>query len=443
MKKALVLCGGGSKGAYQMGVWQALNELNLKFDIVTGTSIGALNGVMYVQNKYDDCIDLWNNARNDTIMTTPISLEEPSIKASLKKMNDLIPFVRTYIEKKGADITPFKKMMEHYIEPEKVVNSDITFGVMTVSFPQFKPIPKVLNGANVDEVIPYVLASASCFPLFPVCKIGDLSLVDGGYYDNLPINFALELGATEIVAVDLNYAITHKEYLNKPFIKYIYPSWNLGSFFLFEEKAINDNKILGYNDAMKAYGKYDGFRYTFYREELDENLLKSFMIKVANVERIFNQKNLKSLDKTDEGSSIYKILEKYTNSSLNYKEYYLRALEVCAEFFKIDHLKLYTAALLKQLICDKLVSISLEDDELLIDYFKTKTISKKRELLLRANKYDLLCLLSIKEDLFNSENEGLLIDVLLTKPKLIVFLLLIDLWREFNEKTKENEDAIN
>ena len=59
--KALVFSGGGAKGAYQMGVWKALKKLNMKFDIVTGTSIGAINGMMYVQNNYYKCLKLWNS----------------------------------------------------------------------------------------------------------------------------------------------------------------------------------------------------------------------------------------------------------------------------------------------------------------------------------------------------------------------------------------------
>ena len=34
MKRALALCGGGSKGSYEMGVWKALRELGINFDIV-------------------------------------------------------------------------------------------------------------------------------------------------------------------------------------------------------------------------------------------------------------------------------------------------------------------------------------------------------------------------------------------------------------------------
>ena len=45
-KTALVLSGGGSRGAYEAGVWQALNELGVEIDIVTGASVGSLNGAM-------------------------------------------------------------------------------------------------------------------------------------------------------------------------------------------------------------------------------------------------------------------------------------------------------------------------------------------------------------------------------------------------------------
>ena len=49
--RALVLSGGGSKGSYQIGVWKALRDMNIKFDIVTGTSVGALNALMLLSNK--------------------------------------------------------------------------------------------------------------------------------------------------------------------------------------------------------------------------------------------------------------------------------------------------------------------------------------------------------------------------------------------------------
>ena len=58
MKRALVLGGGGSKGAYEIGVWKALDEMHQQFDLVCGTSIGAMIGVLYVQHDYPKAYDL-------------------------------------------------------------------------------------------------------------------------------------------------------------------------------------------------------------------------------------------------------------------------------------------------------------------------------------------------------------------------------------------------
>ena len=58
-KTALVLSGGGSRGAYQAGAWRALDELGIKFDMVVGVSVGAINGAMVVQNERQFSEDLW------------------------------------------------------------------------------------------------------------------------------------------------------------------------------------------------------------------------------------------------------------------------------------------------------------------------------------------------------------------------------------------------
>ena len=51
--RAVVLSGGGSKGAYEIGVWKALRKLHISYDIVTGTSVGALNAAF---ESYDTMV---------------------------------------------------------------------------------------------------------------------------------------------------------------------------------------------------------------------------------------------------------------------------------------------------------------------------------------------------------------------------------------------------
>ncbi|MEG1016631.1 MAG: patatin-like phospholipase family protein, partial [Oscillospiraceae bacterium] len=68
MKKALVLGGGGSKGAYECGAMRALRELGETFDIVTGTSIGALNGALYVQGDLESLEEMWETICPEDVM---------------------------------------------------------------------------------------------------------------------------------------------------------------------------------------------------------------------------------------------------------------------------------------------------------------------------------------------------------------------------------------
>ena len=60
-KKALVLGGGGAKGSYQMGAWKAFIELGKTWDIITGTSIGSLNGAVMVEGDFDRAEKLWTD----------------------------------------------------------------------------------------------------------------------------------------------------------------------------------------------------------------------------------------------------------------------------------------------------------------------------------------------------------------------------------------------
>ncbi len=434
MKRALALCGGGSKGSYEMGAWTALRELGINFDIVCGTSIGALNAVMVVQDEYNKCLNLWRKTRNDTILAKPIAIDDASLKKTFKNMQDLIPFLRSYIKEKGANIDPFKKTLTEYIDPGKVLASPLEFGVVCVHFPSFKPMLVNVKKLKYDEVIPYILASCSCFPLFPVCKIGNKNLIDGGYYDNLPIDFCLNYGASEIVAIDLNFNITHKEYLNKPFVKYIYPSWDLGGFFNFNETLINNNMILGYNDTMKAYGKYNGFRYTFYKDETLSFISHKFMLLLAMVLKDFRISKIKPR----EDISLYDILEKRVYRPLDYLDYYTRALEETMEYLKIDHFKIYQYDLAKELVTKEVLSLELKDIDWFKKYNELKTNQKKREFLTKIDINDVLvyCFNQLHDNKFLDKE--LVLNILAIYPNIVLILLLKMVWSDLDAEEEKN-----
>lgn len=277
MKKAVVLAGGGSRGGYQLGVWQAMRELNISFDIVTGTSVGALNGALMVQNDYEIAKDLWEHISNKDVMNLE-GLEElgSPYQADKKERRQIFKnFLADVVKKGGADVTPLEELIHLYVNEDKLRNSPIDFGLITVEYPSFRELKLRKEDIPPGKIADFLLATAACFPAFQTREIEGIQYIDGGYYDNMPINLAISMGAEEVIAVDLD-GIGFRRKIPEPLekdipITYIRSYWNLGNFLVFEKEITQRNIVLGYNDAMKAFGERDGIAYTFHKGEAMQN----------------------------------------------------------------------------------------------------------------------------------------------------------------------------
>lgn len=274
MKTALVLGGGGSKGAYEIGVWKALRECELHFDLVTGTSIGAMIGVMVVQDQYDECYALWDQLTIDDVIMNGVNLDM-DIELLMAQKDRYKTILQSYITHKGADISPFEAMIDRLFNHERFFSSPIDYACMSVNVSKLEPHAFTKEEMR-HEVDPCesILASASCFPAFPMKTIHDEHYIDGGYYDNVPINLARSMGAEKIYAVDLKSVGTKKIWTPQEDVVYIEPYVSLGSFLLFDHKQIHRNMTLGYQDAMKKLDKYLGYIYTFFSS--DTNSIDTF-----------------------------------------------------------------------------------------------------------------------------------------------------------------------
>lgn len=264
MKKAIVFAGGGSKGAYEVGVWKALNELGECFDIATGTSIGSINAAYYVQHDFDAAYDMWKTIRVDDIMEGGFNLEK-SVPALLAQKGRIKDFAKEYVAGKGADVKPFHNCLKKYFNAEKFAESEIDFACMTVRFPKAEPVEVtkqqiIERGENGWE---WLGASAAAFPVFPPMKIDGESFIDGGYYDNIPVASAFKLGAKRVTVIGLKPDVIHEGYANHPFVTFIRPTRDLGTFLNFERDVLDRAIKLGYNDTMKKYGRYFGNIFTF------------------------------------------------------------------------------------------------------------------------------------------------------------------------------------
>ena len=349
MKRAIALGAGGARGAYQIGAWKALRELGVDYDIVVGSSIGSVNGVVMVQDDYDLALDLWKNISVDKIFAGDVDLDfEPQdIIGSTGKLVSLLINILT---NKGLDISPFIDLLNDIVDEDKVRASAREFGIVALRVPLIKGMEITKEKMKVGYMAKYILASSSAFPVFPVCEVDGNKYIDGGYYDSLPINFARNLGAEEVVAIDVSLSTTHEEELSSNDVIYIKSAWSLGPFLDFDNESIMRNMDLGYNDTMKAYGKYRGFRYTFLLndEESFNDVALALKKSIEKVEHEMNLQKYKRIRNILNSKNLLDYIAKYTdNKELSPYEYLLRAEEICAELFTQNPQEIYDFISLK------------------------------------------------------------------------------------------------
>ena len=332
-KLGLVLSGGGSKGAYEIGVYAALKMLKKDIDVVTGTSIGAINGVFIVQKDLKGALKFWDHINFKTIYDEN---EFPPLEdENLSKI--YMQYAKGFINEGGLDIYKMKKIFDDYFKPHKFFNSNIDYGLVTYNFSKNKPAEIKKKDLTKKTIKDYVLASASCYPAYKPYLINDEMYIDGGYYDNIPINLAIDLGATEIIAVDLRAIGFKKNIKDKTVdVTYITPRNKIGSFLVFDKVQARRAIKLGFNDTMKTFGKLEGDKFTFRRYNLIKNYNKYIDNYEKKLKEIFKDSDSKILTTIFQTSLFKDIL----NNQILYNNFN-HLVEVAGKTFNFDESTIY------------------------------------------------------------------------------------------------------
>ncbi len=343
MKRAIVLSGGGTKGAYEVGVWKALGEIGTEYRIVTGTSIGSVNGALMAMGDYSGVERIWTELKESSfinekpeILPRIRSLVTPNMKAEDYRKLQLISGT--------VDNTPFQHFIREIIDEERVRSSSVDYGLVTVRARDGNPF--LLKKSEIPQgmLAEYIIASSSVYPIFPMHQIGSDFFVDGMYYDNLPIDLAISMGAEELVAVDLHMEPQHPGYASRPYVTYITPSEDLGWILDFDRERIAANMRMGYRDAMRAFGKHRGFVYNFDRDSLRdyERAAEIFNLHCAREEAAIGMSGGSRLRRAGELYLMFRHLEKYAKGkALSKEDYFIRGAEIAAEIFHLDREKVW------------------------------------------------------------------------------------------------------
>ena len=149
----LALAGGGVKGSYEAGAYNALKKCHVHFDGVTGTSIGAFNAAMIAAKKDKELTDFWFNVNVASILGINNNSNN-KIVSSLK-----------VIFNRGFEVDGLEKVLKEYDVEKSVRKSNIDFGLCTFKINNQEAIELFKKQISDGKLEEYIIAS--CFlPIF-------------------------------------------------------------------------------------------------------------------------------------------------------------------------------------------------------------------------------------------------------------------------------------
>jgi NTE family protein len=262
----LALQGGGARGAYQAGACIAFKKYGIKFKCVCGTSIGAFNGAMVASGKEKELLEFWQNIDMGKILgfdheyVEKIVNKERDLKAIKLKFKNFL----NILSSRGINIKGLEDVLKEYLNEETLRNSSIEYGICTVRLNDLTPLYIYKEDMIKGKLYDYILAS--CYlPLFKMeKKVDDKYYLDGGFYDNTPVNMLIKKGFKKIYVVELNpiINISRKPLEDVEIIK-ITPKRSVGQVVNFDLENIREIIKMGYYDTLRVIKKLDGINYCF------------------------------------------------------------------------------------------------------------------------------------------------------------------------------------
>ena len=207
---ALVLAGGGGKGAYHIGVWKALREYGVDRNVsaVAGTSVGALNAALFLQGDYPLAEKIWLSLSHDKLLTpNPNRMVSVLVSLGLSRffsMSQLLGFATAFSQHGVFSREGMIQIIHESLDLEYIGNSNILGIATCCKLPLLSPSYFRLNGCPSDRLQSILLASSALPLIYGAEEIDGSKYVDGGLRDNVPIKPLYDEGYRQILVVHLN-----------------------------------------------------------------------------------------------------------------------------------------------------------------------------------------------------------------------------------------------
>lgn len=266
-KLGLTLSGGGGKGSYQIGVWQAMRDLGLdsQLSTISGTSVGGLNGAMFAQDKFDQAKSMWLNIESRNMLSIQ---DVPGLASRLTALTAggmISPVLSQFIRTKGL-FKPdgLKSLIDEGLDAGQLASSAL-------------PLTVALHNAEANRVdylqvrdahtaADMLLGTAALPMIFDEVRIHGSAYTDGGFYwglphknvDNTPIIPLIEAGCDTIIVVYLapdDLSIDPRHYPGVRILPVV-PTSSLGGITAtldFSNEGAARRMEQGYNDGLQIF----------------------------------------------------------------------------------------------------------------------------------------------------------------------------------------------
>ncbi|BDR12520.1 patatin-like phospholipase family protein [Vibrio sp. STUT-A11] len=216
-KIAVVLAGGGAKGAAHIGVLKALEEMHIPVDIITGTSMGAYVGGLYATGMSADEIESfiytvdWNGGYRDRVDRSQRRVRDKEYEDRYQIYTDL--GLRLTEVRAPTGVVQGQNMLRILRESTGNLGRFDSFDELAIPYrsvaTDILDLEEVVigNGYLVDAM----MASMSVPGALPPYELNGHMLVDGGVVNNMPVDVARAMGADVVIAVDISTDYKTKE----------------------------------------------------------------------------------------------------------------------------------------------------------------------------------------------------------------------------------------
>ena len=279
---AIALEGGGARGAYQVGAWRALEEAGIRYNAVSGTSVGAINGALMAMRDLTQAEQIWKDIRFSQIINVDDADMGRLLSGgfeNLEQVKSAFLTVKSILKDRGLDVEPLRNMLAERVDEEKIRSSGVDLYLTTVSITDKKELEIDAKDLEPGQLKDMIMASAY-HPAFKQAPLGGKSYADGGFYDLVPISALISRGHKDLIVIRLNsFGIERRVKIPEDVtITTITPQESLGNVLNFSSEQSTANMVLGFYDAQKVlYGLYGREYYidrTMTEEEAYEFLVK-------------------------------------------------------------------------------------------------------------------------------------------------------------------------